>query len=83
MAKTDLKTSDGAPTADIGTSAAAPAMQPRTLRLGELVHVIVAPGARLINNETGALFAEGVRTPQTVTLTTLRRLDDGDLVLAE
>jgi hypothetical protein len=81
MAKTDLKTADNAPAADAPT--VAPAVQPRSLRLGELVHVVVAPGARLINNETGALFAEGVRTPQTVTLTTLRRLDDGDLVLAE
>lgn len=55
----------------------------RSPRLGELVHVTVAGGASLINNETGALFADGVRTPQTVTLTTLRRLADGDLVLAD
>lgn len=56
----------------------APASLPR---LGTVVNVTVAPGALLINNETGALFEDGVATPQTVTVTTLRRLADGDLLL--
>ena len=47
-------------------------------RLGEMVHVVVAEGVRLKNNETGAIFEPGVATPQTVTSTTLRRLEDGD-----
>lgn len=51
-------------------------------RLGELVHVVVPEGAQLINNETGGFFTPGEPTPQTVTLTTLRRLVDGDLALA-
>jgi hypothetical protein len=50
-------------------------------RLGTLIDVKVAEGMQLINGETGTYFAAGVPTPQTVTITTLRRLDDGDLVL--
>ncbi|QDL53138.1 hypothetical protein [Rhodoferax aquaticus] len=51
-----------------------------TPRLGELIHVQVADGLELINNETGKDFEAGVPTLQTVTVTTLRRLQDGDLV---
>lgn len=50
-------------------------------RLGTVVDVKVADDMQLINGETGTYFAAGVPTPQTVTITTLRRLDDGDLVL--
>ncbi|MFT4191677.1 MAG: hypothetical protein QM617_09175 [Comamonas sp.] len=53
-----------------------------TPRLGEQITVKVAEGAVLINNETGQPFAAGQATPQTVTVTLLRRLADGDLVLA-
>lgn len=51
-----------------------------TPRLGELIHVQVADGLELINNETGKDFEPGVPTLQTVTVTTLRRLQDRDLV---
>lgn len=51
-----------------------------TPRLGELIRVQVADGLELINNETGKDFEPGVSTLQTVTVTTLRRLQDGDLV---
>lgn len=50
--------------------------------LGCLIHVTVAPGAMLRNDETGARFEPGVVTSQTVTVTTLRRLADGDLLPA-
>lgn len=53
----------------------------RPPRLGELVHVVVAEDLLLKNNETGGYFAAGAATPQTVTVTTLRRLKDGDLQL--
>jgi hypothetical protein len=49
-------------------------------RLGETITVVVAEGHALINNETGSEFAAGVPTSQVVTITTLRRLADGDLV---
>lgn len=49
-------------------------------RLGETITVVVAEGHALINNETGGEFAAGVPTSQVVTITTLRRLADGDLV---
>lgn len=52
------------------------------LRLGQTVHVHVQAGVRLINTETGGYIEPGVSTPQTVTPTLLRRLHDGDLVLA-
>lgn len=51
-------------------------------RLHDLITVQVAEGLSLINNETGQDFAPGVPTLQTVTVTTLRRLQDGDLVQA-
>ncbi|MDP9990883.1 hypothetical protein J2W28_002053 [Variovorax boronicumulans] len=61
------------------TPVPAPAARPR---LGELVHVVITEGVRLKNNESGGYFEPGVPTPQTVTTTTLRRLDDGDLQIA-
>jgi hypothetical protein len=48
--------------------------------LGSTCAVQVAPGLTLMNNETGAYFLPGEPTAQTVTLTLLRRLADGDLV---
>ncbi len=60
---------------------ATPAEQPRP-RLGSMVMVKPAPGAKLMNLETGAWFVEGEATPQTVTVTTLARLADGDLLFA-
>ncbi|MFI5443656.1 hypothetical protein [Polaromonas sp. UC242_47] len=48
--------------------------------LGSTCGVMVAEGQVLVNNETGARFEEGKETPQTVTVTTLRRLEDGCLV---
>ncbi|HEX7866539.1 MAG TPA: hypothetical protein VF555_16405 [Variovorax sp.] len=62
------------------TTVAAKVSQP--LRLGTVVDVLVADGVVLINNETGTRFVAGVRTPQTVTATLVRRIDDGDLTLA-
>ena len=50
-------------------------------RMGETVMVHIAPGSLLRNNETGGFFAPFAPTPQTVTVTLLRRLNDGDLVL--
>lgn len=52
------------------------------LSLGQSVMVKPAPGVRLVNNETGGYFEADVPTPQTVTPTLIRRLDDGDLLLA-
>ena len=49
--------------------------------LGTTCVVRVGDGLSLINSETGATFATGEPTSQTVTITTLRRLADGDLVL--
>lgn len=51
------------------------------LRLGQTISVQVAPGLLLRNNETGTLFAHATPTDQVVTVTTLKRLRDGDLVL--
>jgi len=51
------------------------------LRLGQSVTVKVPAGGQLMNNESGAWFEPDVPTPQTVTVTLLRRLQDGDLVL--
>lgn len=50
--------------------------------LGASCTVRVADGMTLTNTETGAHFAPGEATSQTVTTTLLRRLADGDLVLA-
>ncbi|WP_431511658.1 hypothetical protein [Variovorax sp. DAIF25] len=68
------------------STAATPENAPKAVarpRLGEMVHVAVAEGVRLKNNETGAFFVAGVPTPQTVTATTLRRLDDGDFEIVD
>lgn len=54
-----------------------PAMPP----LGSTCVVRVAAGVVLMNNETGARFEPEVDTPVTVTVTLLRRLQDGDLTL--
>lgn len=62
------------------TTAPSPIARP-TPRLGESVQVLAKPGVRLINNETGGFFATDVPTPQTVSVTLLRRLADGDLEL--
>lgn len=53
------------------------------LRLGASINVKPAEGTALRNNESGGLFEPGVATPQTVTVTTLRRLADGDLLFAD
>lgn len=53
----------------------------RSVTLGEHVMVKLAPGATLINGESGGFFAADTPTPQTVTVTLLRRLQDGDLLL--
>ena len=71
MARTPSKTLDAAVAREISD-----------LRLGELVFVVVAPDVHLVNNESRGRFEAGVRTPQTVTPTLLRRLRDGDLTLA-
>lgn len=63
-----------------GVTSGDPAQAQRPPRLGELIHVQVAEGLSLVNNETGQDFAPGVATQQTVTVTTLRRLADGDLM---
>ena len=52
-----------------------------TPRLGELIHVQVADGLELMNNETGTYFEPDVATPVTVTTTLLRRLLDSDVTL--
>ena len=57
------------------------AQQIAALRLGQSVQVKAPPGSLLRNSESGGLFAPEVATPQTVTVTLLRRLADGDLVL--
>lgn len=49
--------------------------------LGASCTVRVGDGLVLTNLETGAHFAPGEVTHQTVTTTLLRRLADGDLVL--
>lgn len=62
--------------------AATPSRSIDELRFNDQVQVIVREGAYLLNNETGAYFEQGVATPVTVTPTLMRRLQDGDLVLA-
>lgn len=53
------------------------------LRLGDLIQVKAPEGTVLLNRESGGRFEPGVATPQTVTVTTLRRLQDGDLHFAD
>lgn len=69
---------DLAPAAGQATAAARPPGPPR---MGQTVMVRVKPGAKLRNTETGGFFLPGQDTPQTVTVTMLRRLQDGDLLL--
>ncbi|MBP6897381.1 MAG: hypothetical protein KBC94_23435 [Pseudacidovorax sp.] len=85
MATTPKKNQAGADTAvenqaDAGTVPGIVVERPRP-RLGETVQVTVAEDVVLMNTETGAPFTPGEATPQLVTVTTLRRLDDGDLTL--
>lgn len=69
--------------ADTPTNATpAPTRTAQPLRLGTVVNVVVAPEVVLINNETGTRFVPGVPTPQTVTPTLIRRVEDGDLSIA-
>lgn len=60
----------------------APAALPALPALGTRVTVRVPDGLHLVNNETGQYFTPGEPTVVTVTVTTLRRLADGDLVQA-
>lgn len=60
---------------------ASPTTTARSLTLNTSVMVQPAPGVLLRNTESGGFFAPDVPTPQTVTVTLLRRLQDGDLVL--
>lgn len=53
------------------------------LRLGDSISVKTPEGTLLRNNESGGWFTPGEATPQTVSATTLRRLQDGDLVFAD
>lgn len=53
------------------------------LRLGDSISVKAPDGVQLANNESGGRFEPGVATPQTVTVTLLRRLQDGDLLFAD
>lgn len=76
MAKTPAKT---ATTTDDDPAVPAIPDQVRP-RIGEMVYVQPVPGRKVINTEVGTFFPEGVATPQLVTVTTLRRLDDGDLI---
>lgn len=61
-------------------AASAAAVEPVPPRLGATIVVQAAPGRDLTNNETGLPFVPGEDTPVTVTVTTLRRLADGDLM---
>lgn len=57
------------------------ALSTRMPVMGETVQVMAARDVLLRNMETGGYFQPGVPTPQTVTVTLLRRLQDGDLQL--
>lgn len=87
MSKTRTTAPTLAAAAAVALLATAPEAQPayelsdRMPVMGETVQVIAAPGVQLRNNETGGFFEPGVPTPQTVTVTLLRRLEDGDLKL--
>lgn len=73
---TKVKTTPAAaPAATIQEPRASEKPQPK---LGEIINVQVDEGVVLRNGETGGNFEPGVPTPQTVTLTVLRRLQDGD-----
>lgn len=64
--------------APAATSAAA---APATPRLGSTAFVQVAPGRELVNCDTGLPFVPGQATEVMVTITTLRRLADGDFMV--
>jgi hypothetical protein len=86
MPKDDNKLSTATPAAAPAPQAttvavvATPAAEPP--RLGTVISVKPAVGLQLINNETGLEFEADVATSITVTITTLRRLADGDLIIA-
>jgi hypothetical protein len=65
-----------------GVGGLATAVEPAALALGDVVNVVCPFETVLRNTETGVPFEPGVPTRQLVTLTLLRRLADGDLVLA-
>lgn len=76
MPKNDL------PKADIDSAATSVSTKVEALpmpALGAVCGVTVAEGVVLRNGETGLDFEPGKETPQTVTVTTLRRLEDGCL----
>ncbi len=77
MDDTTLHTDAAAPS-DV---APAPAPSIASLTMGTQVLVRLADGGMLRNNESKGWFEPGTPTPQTVTVTLLRRLADGDLVL--
>lgn len=80
-ATADANTTAGATTSPTADAAPAALMQAtQALRLGNTVMVKLAPGAMLRNTETGGWFEADTPMPQTVTVTLLRRLADGDLV---
>ena len=78
MAKADNKTE---PTELGATDAVVTATTAKPPVLGDLVKVQPAPGAKLINNETGQFFSDAEPAWVYVTVTLLRRLADKDLVL--
>ena len=78
---TDVATTTTTAAAPVATAAPAASAEKPSVRLGSLVTVVVAEGLDLVNNETGELFVAKAPTPQTVTVATLRRLQDGDLAL--
>lgn len=83
MATKNERTQDYPQAAEAG-AAAAPAPAPKAQAmpaLGTSCTVRVAAGVVLMNNETGARFEPEVDTPVTVTITLLRRLQDGDVTL--
>lgn len=82
MAKADNKTEPTETAAAGAVAAASPApASAKALVMGELVKVQPASGAKLINNDTGQFFSDTEPAWVYVTVTLLRRLADGDLVL--
>lgn len=82
MATKNTETVQQAQAAAQGDSTATTAPAARAMpALGSTGMVRVAAGVVLVNNETGAHFEPGVDTPVTVTVTLLRRLQDGDVAL--
>lgn len=78
----DAAAPTAAPAATPATTTVAAAAPPSLLSMGQLVTVRMGPGVlRLRNNEVGGFFESGQPVAQTVTVTLLSRLRDGDLVL--